>query len=185
MKAPFEGDTILEDTLAQLIETLEIDCVVETGTETGATAEAFSKMNGVGVVYTCDTEDKLDRDLPSTIVRHLGDSVEFLDLLLPDLCRDHRILFFLDAHVAPAFTRVLDELDLIAAQACPDVVIVIHDFQVPGCEELGFDTYDGLGPLGLDLVDSRLRKIFPGGSYTARFNSKAEGAKRGVGIFYA
>jgi hypothetical protein len=183
MKAPFEGDTILHELLAQLIEQLEIDCVVETGTETGATAEAFAEM--VDNVYTCDLEDKVDRDLPSNVTRHLGDSAEFLDMLLPELCRNNRILFFLDAHLAPDYTRVLDELDLLAAQSCPDIVIVIHDFQVPGNPELGFDTYDGLGPLCVELVDSRLRKIFPGGSYTTKFNSDATGAKRGVGIFYA
>jgi hypothetical protein len=183
VKEPFEGDNILREQLHQLINDLGIDCVVETGTETGATAAAFAEM--VGNVYTCDVENKVDRDLPSNVVQHLGDSVEFLDMLLPELCKNHRILFFLDAHLAPEYTRVLDELDMLAAQSCPDIVIVIHDFQVPGNDELGYDTYDDLGPLNVALVDSRLRKIFPMGSYTAEFNSKAEGALRGVGIFHA
>lgn len=183
MKPPFEGDSILHEQLAQLIEVLEIDCVVETGTETGATAAAFAEL--VDNVYTCDLEDKVDRELPPNVVRHLGDSAEFLDMLLPELCRNRRILFFLDAHLAPQYTRVLDELEIIATQSCPDVVIVIHDFQVPGNEALGFDTYDGVGPLCVELVDSHLRRVFPAGSYTAKFNSDATGAKRGVGIFYA
>jgi predicted O-methyltransferase YrrM len=183
MKQPFEGDSLLQETMRQLIQVQGIDCVVETGTETGATAGAFAEM--VANVYTCDVEDKVDRELPGNVHRHLGDSVEFLDMLLPELCRSHRVLFFLDAHLAPDFTRALDELDLIADQSCPDAVVVIHDFQVPGKDELGYDSYDGLGPMCVELIDSRLRKIFPAGSYSCQFNAVAEGAKRGVGIFYA
>ena len=182
MKTAFEGDGILHEMMRQLIFNLDINCVVETGTETGASAAAFGDM--VPNVYTCDLEDKVDRDMPSNMIRHISDSVEFLDLLLPDLCAHHRILFFLDAHLAPQFTRVLDELDVLAAQSCPDIAVVIHDFQVPNHDDLGFDTYDDLGPLCVDLVDSRLRKIFPG-SYVAKFNSSADGARRGVGIFHA
>lgn len=183
-KLPFEGDSILQATLEQVIERHQIDIVVETGTETGATAEAFGEM--VDNVYTVDIENKLDRELPSNVVAHLGDSVEFLDMLLPELCTKGKVLFFLDAHLAPVSTRLLDELFVIATQSCPDVVVVIHDFQVPRHEErgLGFDTYDGVGPLNEDLVRPYLDKIFPGG-WSAGYNSDAEGAKRGVGIFCA
>lgn len=183
MKEPFEGDALLHEQMKDIIEHFGIDCVVETGTETGATAAAFAEM--VANVYTVDNEDKLDRPMPSNVITHLGDSVEFLDLLLPELCAQYRILFFLDAHLAPEYTRVLEELDILASQSCPDIVIVIHDFQVPGNDELGFDTYDEHGPLCTELIDSRLRQIFPGGSYTASYNKAANGAKRGVGIFSA
>lgn len=182
MKPPFEGDGILQAMLEEIVEHNGIDLVIETGTETGASAEAFAEM--VDNVYTCDVENKLDRELPSNVVMHLGDSAEFLDDLLPGLCTDHKVLFFLDAHLAPKFTRVCDELEIIAAQSCPDVFIVVHDFQVPGQEALGFDTYDEVGPLCVSLVGPYLDRVFPGG-WRVQFNSDAEGAKRGAAIFSA
>lgn len=182
MKKPFEGDSILQAMLEQVIERQQINIVVETGTETGASAEAFAEM--VDSVYTVDLENKLDRELPSNVTMHLGDSAEFLDMLLPDLCIQGPVLFFLDAHVAPTFTRVLDELEVLADQSCPDVVIVLHDCLVPKKPELGYDTYDGVGPLCVDLVQPFLDRIYPGGWHVT-YNTDAEGAKRGAAIICA
>lgn len=180
MKAPFEGDTKLEELMLQTIQQHHIDVVVETGTETGATAEWFARH--VGKVYTVDLEHKLDRALPSNVLRHLMPSFKMLDLLLPKLSASSRVLFFLDAHVAPAHTAVLAELEVLGHQSLPDCVVVIHDFKVPGHPELGFDTYTKEGDMELALVAPRLDHIFPGG-WQVTYNSEAAGAQRGVAIF--
>jgi hypothetical protein len=182
MREPFEGDTLLASWMAATIAVHEITCVVETGTETGATANQFAKW--VDKVYTCDLEDKWDRHPEDNVSFSLCASHRMLDNMLPLYAARHKILFYLDAHVAPGFTALPRELEIIAQQSLPDCVIVIHDFRVPGHPELGFDTYDEYGPLCLDLVRPWMNRVFPGG-YAVHYNGEAKGAMRGVGVFVA
>lgn len=179
MKPPFEGDSFLHDLMAVVVRARNIGRVIETGTETGATAEAFSQW--VPEVVTCDVEDKRDRELPNNVQFVLGKSPEVLDDFLP--CSGEPILFYLDAHKAPDHTAILEELEIIATQGFPDCVIVIHDFKTDN-PSLGWDYYTDLGDMCLELVEPWLARIFPGG-YHITFNSDAVGAKRGVGIFWA
>lgn len=181
MREPFEGDTILRDQVAKLITGLNIDCVIETGTETGATANWFASM--VPKVYTCDVEDKVDRHLADNVSFSLMASYRMLDNLLPlQAANFKRILFWLDAHVAPTHTALPRELHLIARHNVQDPVVCIHDFRVPNHPELGFDTYDEHGPLCVELVSEWMDDIFPDG-WTCHYNLEATGAKRGVGFF--
>jgi hypothetical protein len=178
-KQPFEGDHYLIDFMSDVIRKRGVKTVMETGTETGATAEAFSFM--VPHVYTCDLEDKLDRELPEDVVMMLGESAECLDVWLP--YPHHPILFFLDAHLAPKHTQILKELEVIAHQSLPDCVVVVHDFKTPH-EHLGFDWYEEHGDLNLELIRPHLERIFPLG-FEESYNNEAVGAMRGVGVFWA
>jgi hypothetical protein len=182
LRKPFEGDSLLEHRMLELIEKHDITAVVETGTETGATANWFAQY--VSKVFTCDIEDKLDRHLMDNVSFRLEPSFKAVDGLLPLHAAQHRLLFYLDAHEAPKFCAVRQELEVISHQSLPDCVIVIHDFKVPGHPELGYDTYDAFGDLELSIIEPFLPRIYPGG-YEVSYNDKAEGAKRGVCIVEA
>lgn len=182
MKQPFEGDSLLEPLIDMFIKTRGIDCIVETGTETGATTNWFAER--VAKVYTCDLEDKTDRPLADNVSFSLCPSHRMLDNMLPLYAANHKLLLYLDAHVAPKNSAIHQELEVIACQSLPDCVIVIHDFQVPGYPELGYDVYDAFGALNYQYVQPWIQRIFPGGHRLVT-NTAAVGAKRGVGIFHA
>jgi hypothetical protein len=179
MKEPFEGDHFLTSWMQEIVRVKGVQTVMETGTETGASTEAFAGM--VPRVFTCDIEDKRDRELPKNVEFVIGESPDCLDCWLPD--PHHPILFFLDAHLAPVQTQVLKELEIIAMQGLPDCVVVVHDFKTPH-SHLGFDYYDEHGDLGVELIRSHLDRIFPLG-FEERYNNEAVGAMRGVGAFWA
>jgi hypothetical protein len=168
--------------MLELITKHGINCVVETGTETGASANWLAQY--VEKVYTCDVEDKWDRHPEDNVSFSLCASHRMFDNMLHLYAAQYKILFYLDAHVAPKFTALPRELELIARQNLDRCVIVIHDFQVPDHPELGFDTYDEYGPLNRALIEPWLPRIYPGG-YQVSYNSEAEGAKRGIGIVEA
>jgi hypothetical protein len=180
MKQPFEGDHCLTDLMAEIIRVKKIKTVMETGTETGASTEAFAGM--VPEVFTCDIEEKVDRWLPKNVECLLGDSPNCLEVWLAKPIAGP-ILFFLDAHVAPSNTELLNELEVIAEHGLMDCVIVVHDFKTPH-DHLGFDWYDEHGDLNLELIRPHLERIFPLG-FEERYNNEAVGALRGVGIFFA
>ena len=180
LKKPFEGDTQLAGLMAEIILNHDITAVVETGTETGASANEFAEY--VPKVYTCDVEHKLDRPLLDNVIYHLMPSYKMVDQILPHFTPDDRILFFLDAHVAPEFCAVRQELEVIARRPPAYLIIAVHDFKVPGHPELGFDTYDAFGELELEIIEPFLPRIYGDGAYRVSYNTEATGAKRGACI---
>lgn len=86
-------------------------------------------------------------------------------------------LFFLDAHF-DTHCPLLDELAAIASAGIKPV-IVIHDFQVPGRPDLGFDTWEGQ-PFRFSWIRPSLDAIYGANGYGHYFNSEATGARRGV-----
>lgn len=67
-----------------------------------------------------------------------------------------RTIFFLDAHWG-AYWPLLDEIDCISRGKG---VIIIHDFQVPGHPELGYDTWNNK-VLNYDYVKDALTRWSP------------------------
>lgn len=169
--------------MEKILKNARIGIVIETGTETGVTSEWFAARR---VTFTCDVQDKR---LPS--VKLIGDnrfrfwqgsSVEFLGDILPNVPDFMPVLFYLDAHEAPAHCALWDELGMIARHRrrkdWSSDVIVIHDFQVPDRPDFGFDTYDGRGPLRIEACHDALCGVFE--SYKLHYNRRAVGACRGV-----
>ncbi len=177
MKA-FEDDTVLAGEIVRLIVAHHIRSVIETGTEYGGTATAFSKM--VPHVVTIDVEDKVGGELPKNVHFIEGDSRTYLPFAIGSCTPP--ILFYLDAHTQDfEYPCPLEaELWLIAnyTRKYPPPVIVIHDSWVPGHPELGYASYNGY-PIGLKMVEDALKTIYPHG-YGHHYNSEATGAARGV-----
>ncbi len=177
MKA-FEDDTVLASEIVRIIVEHHIRSVIETGTEYGGTATAFSKM--VPHVVTMDVEDKVEGELPKNVHFIEGDSRTYLTYAIG--ASTPPILFYLDAHTQDfnSICPLAAELWLIAnyTRKYPPPVIVIHDALVPDHPELGYAEYGGT-PIGLESIKDVLEHIYPHG-YDYHFNSEATGAARGV-----
>ncbi len=176
MKA-FEGDTVLAGEIVRLIVENHIRTVIETGTEYGGTATAFSQM--VPQVITIDVEKKWE-ELPKNVQFIENDSRVVLPYAIG--AATPPILFYLDAHTQDfeSICPLKEELWLISnyVRKYPPPVIVIHDAQVPDHPELGYASYAGV-PIGLEMIEDVLGDIYPRG-YDYYFNSDATGARRGV-----
>lgn len=205
MDDAFSGDKYLKEEFGNLIKRFKIKNVVETGTFRGETTKEFSKM--VENVYTIESNKEFYTNSRKSLkncqnVRvFLGSSPEVLRKILPNI--KGNTLFFLDAHWGD-YWPILDELKEISKiHSMSRSVIVIHDFYVPG-KDFGFDSYHystsrlqlflkrsinvfskiikikliDKQKLDYEFVRHSLEKINP--AYKHYYNSKAEGARRGV-----
>lgn len=174
MKQPFEGDTFLADSIIQLIVDWHVRSVIETGTETGVTSNAFASM--VPEVYTIDRERKFD---------HLHSNVRFMEgdtrfLLEEALCSATLpVLIYLDAHSGDLSVPcpIYDELSVIPYHV-QDPIIVVHDAKVPDHPEFGWASYSN-GDISLPAISHLIPPIYPQG-FRATHNQEATGAKSGV-----
>ena len=95
---------------------------------------------------------------------------------------DRADFLFLDAHWGDT-CPLLGELGSIAKpeRDLPrKPVIMIHDFQVPGRPDLGFDRFPNGTPFELSAIAGHLDDIYGPGGWDHHYNDKAEGAKRGI-----
>lgn len=179
----FEGDTFMAYKVKSLIEQFGITWAIETGTYRGATTKRLAEM--VLAVDTIEIDNdnyRISKEFLSNntnVEQHLGSSEKKLIEILSDLHHGNSnpILFYLDAHFN-SYCPLLDELRVISNQVL-NPVIVIHDFQVPGHPELGYDEYNGQ-PFTWDWIKESIEKIYGVDGYNIEYNSEATGAKRGV-----
>lgn len=172
----FERDRFLKESVAKLIKKHGTQTVIETGTEYGGTANAFSEM--VPQVFTMDIERKFNSgDLRPNVRFLFGDSRDVLKVAIVQ-AKDP-VLFFLDAHssIDTDDCPLRDELEIISLLNPVEPVILVHDCQVPGTD-LGFDSYRGK-PISWEMIADIVPAIFPMG-HSHYFNTRADGSRRGV-----
>ena len=201
----FNGDKYLGEEFLKLIKKFKIKNIIETGTYRRDTTRAFSGM--ADKVYTIESNrsfyfgsKKILKNY-SNVRTFFGSSPEVLKKILPNI--KENTLFFLDAHWGH-YWPILDELKEISKiDSLKNSVIVIHDFYVPEVD-FGYDSYyhsDSKFELFLkkfigffgrklnmnlvekqkldyDFIKEKLKKINP--EFKHYYNSRAEGAKRGV-----
>jgi hypothetical protein len=128
-----------------LVKNCAFDAIVETGTFKGDSA-AYMAQTANLPVYTSEANVRFTvlarvrlRSVPK-VKCFLGDSRKFLDSL-PTILKDRskRLFFYLDAHWY-ADLPLEGELEVISRH-WQDFVIMIDDFQVPGDEGYGYDSY--------------------------------------------
>ena len=128
-----------------LVTACAFDAIVETGTFKGDSA-AYMAQTANLPVYTSEVNPRFSllarvrlRSVPK-VNFFLGDSRNFLQRLPAVLGdRSKRLFFYLDAHWY-ADLPLGGELDVIAKD-WEQFVIMIDDFQVPGDEGYGYDSY--------------------------------------------
>lgn len=165
-------DLVMQAEFRRIIAERGIKVIVETGVHHGLSTVILSKMvplvfgveNNLNSVYVA--ANSLRQGGVHNAVLCAGSSPAVLKALSPVLPEE--TLYFLDAHWQ-AYWPLLDE---IAALRPGAGVIIIHDFQVPGHPELGFDSYGGRD-LNHDYVRSALSQWSPG--YRLVYNERTEG----------
>ncbi len=176
----FNGDNFVEAEFLRLKKKFKIKTVVETGTCVGTTAkwfgENFSKVFTVEVVeqyrqFALQRIAGLDN-----VTSLLGDSVEMMRSDILKNC-DNDTLLFLDAHWGN-FCPLREELSAVAEFKLKPV-IVIHDFEVPGIPELGYDSI-GDQPFTYEWLKDKFDDIYGENGYDHYYNSELDGANRGV-----
>lgn len=156
-KPAFNDDTFLADTVSTIIDTCSVSHFVETGTYLGHTTRFLADRFPALSITTIEANPVYVRASAAVLrrfsnVRQLeGNSSAVLPSVL---AQPERLpFFFLDAHWND-YLPLADEMQLIAKH-CPDAVILIHDFQVPGQPHFRFDTYHDQ-PIGLASLEPTL-----------------------------
>jgi hypothetical protein len=177
----FNGDTVLSNTIKDLVKSEGIKNIVETGTYRGYTTKYFGNL--AKKVYTIESNSKFYEfakakiDMPKNIYFYLGNSWEVLNRLVIPNIKDGSTLFFLDAHWGNPCPTPL-ELDIIAKHKIRPFIL-IHDFKVPNHPELGWDKYHDF-EYTFENIRDKLDKIYGKDGYNYKYNSEATGAKRGI-----
>ena len=163
-----------------LVNACAFDAIVETGTFKGDSA-AYMATTANLPVYTSEVNPRFSllarirlRSL-SAVHFFRGDSREFLQrlpIILED--RRRRLFFYLDAHWY-ADLPLEGELDIIS-QGWQSFVIMIDDFQVPGDEGYGYDSYGENQPLTL----KRFSGVFQRHRLVPFFPNLASGEETGI-----
>jgi hypothetical protein len=144
----------------ELVKTCAFDAIIETGTFKGDSA-AYMAQTAKLPVYTSEVNARFSflarvrlRSVPN-VKFFVGDSRKFLQHL-PAVLRGRakRLFFYLDAHWY-ADLPLEGELDIIANN-WRGFVIMIDDFQVPGDDGYGYDSYGD----NQALTFERFSKVF-------------------------
>lgn len=175
----FEGDDILRDFVKQVIEENKIERVLEGGTYIGSTTKLLSEWCFVDTIeINIKFYEEAKRYLKSlrNIRMHFGSTVDLMPNIISEYVDDN-YLFFCDSHWGQ-FNPLLKELEIIA-DARHKPFIIIHDFKVPNRPELEYDTYNGQD-YEWEWINGSIDNIYGKEGYNIEYNSKANGAKRGI-----
>lgn len=157
-------DSVFAREVVSLINEHECTSIVETGTYCGDTTRFLALEFPDIPVFTCEINGLFYakalarlKDVKN-VTAELSDSTSFLAALAASGRLGARPFFYLDAHWYEN-NPLRDELSIIIAAGFPSVV-VIHDFEVPGRPEFGFDA--GLNVEAVaDLLPSTTLVRFP------------------------
>jgi len=191
---PFNGDRIILEAMRSLIG-CGVSFFVETGTYLGHSSGYIAGEYPELKVFTIENNDNYF-DASSRVLKRYpnirtvrGDSAEEIKKIIGSELRDAQALFFLDAHWHDFFP-LPEEIRSISA-GTSKAIILIHDFQVPGRDEFGFDVYQGKA-IGMDVLLDNLNKagkysiFLPAYDYFSAFNQCGSDPKklRGCAIIF-
>lgn len=174
-------DPALVEQLRSLIAERRIECIVETGIFLGQSTVGFAQL--ASRVYGIDADPGCLAKAAARLAEAGIDNAVLLRGNSPAVLADlvelipcERTLFFLDAHWGP-YWPLRDEIAVIPRGKG---IIVVHDAQVPGRPDLGFDAYAGQ-PLNESYLHDALL-AWSGGEPRLRvdYNFGSSGDNRGV-----
>jgi len=175
----FEDDQIMASRVKRLIAENDIDLTIELGTYLGGTTRRLALMcdHVITVEINLDhfVRSQENLELCKNVDMFYGSSVDVLENLLDKI--DKKIFIFIDSHWGEN-NPLLRELEIIAKSGLKPI-LAIHDFKVPGHPELGFDTYKNI-VYEWEWIRPSIEKIYGADGFTIEYNSKAEGAMRGM-----
>jgi predicted O-methyltransferase YrrM len=190
---PFNGDKYLIDLTEFLIQ-CGVTTFVETGTYLGHTCRYIAYRHPELSVITVESNPNYF-DASKTVLKSYsnvrvikGDSAKEIERFVK-YNRLGLTLFFLDAHWYD-FLPLPDEIRKISTYKSK-AILIIHDFQVPGRSDLGFDTYKGqvigIEMLYQSLIKGRTYHVFlPNYTYIQAYANPVSAGKelRGYAIVF-
>lgn len=180
----FNGDVYISHTFINLKKIFNIDTVVETGTYFGDTTCFLSRC--FKNVYSIESDQHLyesslkklnDLNLHPTLI--FGKSENVLKNLIIDNNICNKTIFFLDAHWYEC--PLERELEIIAECGIKPI-IAIHDFLVPNCNTLNYDTYNNQ-PYTYEWLKPKFDRIYDG-KYNYWYNDDTFSTEIKRGIIY-
>lgn len=169
--APFIGDRVLLKTTETLISCGNVSQFIETGTYMGHTCRYIALHHPTLRITTLENNQdffEASRTVLGTLMnvqQRLGDSAEVLEQMLANGEIDTASgvpLFFLDAHWDD-YLPLPNEIQSIGRHLSK-AIVVIHDFQIPGRDDYGFDAYHdqaiGIQMLTAALVQGNQYELF-------------------------
>lgn len=173
----------MQERFRDIVRVHRVKIIVETGLDKGLSTVTLSKMadlvigidNNLNAIATAhENLAKAGRDNFLLVGGSSPDVLRNLERLLGG----YSVLYFLDAHWQQ-YWPLLDEISSIRANTG---VIVLHDMEVPGHPELGYDAYGG-SKLNYDYVKDALTRWSP--THRIEYNSHADcPIPRGVGYVF-
>jgi hypothetical protein len=164
---PMNGQTARLETCRQILTSMGVTKIVETGTFRGVTTEWFAQF-GLPVV-TFEYHPRFAAFAALRLRKHPNvrvvqmDSVVGLRMLAQDTFPNETVLYYLDAHWE-GHLPLADELAVITTKS-RRAIILIDDFAVDGDPDYGFDNYGAGKVLNLDYLGSHgfayLATFFP------------------------
>jgi hypothetical protein len=160
--APFIGDRILLKTTELLISGGYISHFFETGTYLGHTCRYIALRHPTLPITTLENNLDFFKASQTTlgglanVQQRLGDSAEILEQMLANGEIDTANgvpLFFLDAHWDD-YLPLPNEIQSIGRHLSK-AIFIIHDFQIPGRDDYGFDAYHGQA-IGIPMLKAAL-----------------------------
>jgi hypothetical protein len=143
----FHGDRLNQRVMLELLQRAGVTAFVETGTFKDTVAAFVARHCPEMPVHSIEIDGAYYAEAaahlagyPSVHLIH-GSSIDGLAALFAGNHLGTRPMFYLDAHWY-ADWPLAEELRLITQHATP-AIIVIDDFQVPGRQAFGFDSYGG------------------------------------------
>jgi predicted O-methyltransferase YrrM len=160
----FNGQPFRQALFRALIRRLEPAAIVETGTYLGTTTE-FMAETGLPI-FTVEAHQRsygfararLRRQRNVTLLH--GDSRAALRTLFDGPLRafvGRTLFFYLDAHGNDDLP-LAEELDIVFTR-CPEAVVMVDDFRVPGDADYGYDDYGSEKALTDTYISSAVVKL--------------------------
>ncbi len=161
LNLPLHGNIISIKSFKLLVDNLNVDCIIETGTYKGFTTNFFAKSFPNLPIYTCEINEfnykKAKENLKcyKNVTVFNKSSPEFIDMLIEKKLIGKRPFFYLDAHWLNNWP--LEEELRIIFNKLKSAIILIDDFKVPEKNDFAFDKYYGK-ECSLDRVIPNLNK---------------------------
>lgn len=178
----FNGQHRRKEMFGELIATLGVDAIVETGTWLGDTTAYMAETSGKPV-HSCELVPrfhaiaKMRLEHVQDVHLYLGDSRAFLQELSSGGLVEQRVLFYLDAHWY-ADLPLPEEVEQIAGH-WDRYAVMIDDFRVPEDPGYGFGQYDDGTTLERDLLANVISKYNLTVYFPSAPSAQETGKKRG------
>jgi len=177
----FSGSDHLYSRVCEIIENNHIDTVIETGTYLGHTTRVFSKL--VNQVITIEKDKEKVRKAKDYLGKRnnvrilVGDSRIKLSESIEQA--EGNLLFYLDAHSCRKNDNPIEDELITISKYKIRPVIIIHDFKVPGRDDLGYNRYADGFSLEWKSIKEKIEDIY-GDNYMKSYNESAPDNERGV-----